>query len=249
MKERHIQEKVGAFVLLGLVVIAILIISFGRLGQLFQTSYDLIAEFPNASGIIKNSQVLYRGAKVGIVGAHPHITKRGQAVDLVLRINSDVLIPKGADFRIGIYGLLGDRYVDIIPPANPPEKMEYMKHGDRVLGSENKSFGDMLANAEKKLDQFDKMIRDLQSKLFTEDFIDNFHASMRNARGTLEKANNFMGEAEKGKGPLYTLMKDQETAMNLKQFIYNLRVSGPVFYSDESEKEEKPSASVKIRRR
>ena len=41
-----------------------------------------------------------------------------------------------------------------------------------------------------------------------------------------------MKEAAEGKGPFATLMKDKETADNLKALIFNLRRSGVLFYKD-----------------
>ncbi|MFH1066803.1 MAG: MlaD family protein [bacterium] len=242
MKERNLERKVGAFVLIGLIVIGMLVVAFGRFNQFFKSTYDVVAEFPNASGIIKNSQVLYRGAKVGSVPEAPHIANQGKSVEIILRINHDVHIPKNADVRIGLYGLLGDRFVDIVPPkptnGEPAKEAGYLGGGDHVKGLENKGVADLLATAEQKLQNFDHVIRELQAKLLTDEFIDDFHAGMKNAREMLEKADHFMGQAEAGKGPIYTLMKDKSVAKDLKDFIHNVRVSGPVFYKDVSKEEE-----------
>ncbi|MFZ5807227.1 MAG: MlaD family protein [Verrucomicrobiota bacterium] len=261
MKEKHLEQKVGAFVLAGLIVIAILILAFGRFGQLFERTYDIVAEFPNASGIIKNSQVLYRGAKVGIVPDVPKIANQGESVEITLRINGDVLIPRNAEFRIGVYGLLGDRFVDIIPPSQEKKltkeealKSSFLSNGDRVKGSENPSVGDLLATAQQKLENFDSIVRDLQSKILTESFISDFHEGIRNAKNMLERGDRLLQEAESGYGPIFTLLNDKEMATNLKQLIYNLRTSGILFYHDYTEEKEsenkkkEPSPSFRSRR-
>lgn len=242
MKEKNLERKVGTFVIIGLIVIGMLVVAFGRFNQFFKSTYDVVAEFPNASGIIKNSQVLYRGAKVGSVPDIPRIANQGKSVEITLRINHDVHIPKNAEFRIGLYGLLGDRFVDIVPPklkdGEQPQTEGFLANGDRVKGSENKGVNDLLSTAEQKLQNFDHIIRELQAKLLTDEFIDDFHAGMHNAREMLKKADHFMEQAEAGKGPLYTLMKDKEVAKDLKDFIHNVRVSGPVFYKDIAKEEE-----------
>jgi phospholipid/cholesterol/gamma-HCH transport system substrate-binding protein len=241
MKQRNLEAQVGGFVLVGLLVAAGLVIMFGRFGQFFQTSYQVRVEFSNASGIIKNSQVLYRGAKVGQVESPPVIIRQGEAVEISLRINSGVKIPQGASFRIGSYGLLGDRFVDVIPPkpAEDGGATVYLQDGDVVKGSETKGVDSLLASAEQKLEQFDKTIREIQAKLLTDAFIEDIHGSARNARSMLERGDKFMAEAEAGRGPLYTVMKDEKTAADLRALIYNLRTRGILFYRDVAAEEER----------
>ena len=241
MKQRNLEARVGAFVLVGLLVAAGLVIMFGRFGQFFQTTYQIRAEFSNASGIIKNSQVLYRGAKVGQVESPPAIIRGGEAVEISLRIHSGVRIPQGASFRIGSYGLLGDRFVDVIPPkgSDGGGGPVYLQDGDVVKGSETKGVDSLLASAEQKLEEFDKTLRGIQAKLLTDEFIEDIHGSARNAHSLLERGNKFMAEAESGKGPLHTVLKDEKTAADLRALIYNLRTRGILFYRDAAAEEER----------
>lgn len=244
MKEKYLEQKVGAFVVAGLVVMAMLVIAFGQFEQVFQSTYTITAEFSDASGIIKNAQVLYRGAKVGKVYSRPQISNQGESVDVVLAIRNDVRIPKNARFLIGVYGLLGDRFVNVVPPPEGvSEETVYLEQGDRVQGSRNRGMDELMANAEEKLQTIDDTIMEFRKRVLTQDFIDDIHGTVKNARSMLERGDALMAEAESGKGPLHILLKDRETASNLKQFIRNLKVSGPLFYSDQSSDDNGSSAS------
>lgn len=240
MSEKYTERKVGAFILISLLVIGILILSFGDFDRFVRKTYTLHAEFANASGIIRNAQVLYRGAKVGVVAAPPEIADQGDMVKLELRINKSIRIPNTAEFKINVRGLLGDMFVDIVPPKEMPEGQEpvYLKDGDVVKGAMNQGLAEFLAQAEQKLQKFDMMITDIKTKIITDEFITDFHESVANARQLLERSNRFLASAEQGKGPLYVMMKDQQTATDIKQFIYNLRKTGPFFYSDLTGKED-----------
>lgn len=251
MKENYLEYKVGAFVLIGLVVIGVLIILFGQFGQFFTSTYTIVAEFPNASGIIKNAQVLYRGAKVGVVQDAPQIAKEGATVELVLSINNNIRLPKNAEFKIGSYGLLGDRFVDVVPPpgANGNGTIEYLRDGDRVQGLPSKGMAEFLDEAEQKLQKFDAMVVDIKTKLITDEFVKNFHGSVENANLLLQRGNAFMLKAEKGEGPLHTIVNDRETAQNIEQFIYNLRTSGILFYRDHFKEAPTPEERAKARER
>jgi|GEM_PF-544200 len=253
MKEHNAEIKVGAFVLISLLVIAGLIISFGNFDQLFQKSYTIHADFSDASGIIKDAQVHYRGAKVGNVLSTPEISSNGDTVRVDLRIRSDVRIDKRSEFQIGSHGMLGDLYIDIIPPKFPPgvgEKITYLKDGDVVTGTMGGGLADLIAEAKDKLQKFDAMIVDIKTKIITDKFITDFHESVANARELLDRGNRFMAEAEQGKGPLYVLMKDQATAAKLKKtvtnlndLIYNLKKTGVLFYHDLADREKQDADS------
>src|SRR5579862_15789 len=113
-RERGLEVKAGAFVLIGLVFIAMMAFKFGRLGQgLFQKYYMLTVTFPSADGLIKNSDVQLAGARIGYVAEKPVINPSGSGVTIPLEILDGVKVPRGMTFEVGSSGLLGDKFVDI----------------------------------------------------------------------------------------------------------------------------------------
>ena len=124
MNERGkgLEFKVGLFVFVGLAALAILVVQFGRVGEGFQTYYDLTVRFPDASGLLKSSDVLMSGAKIGRVSGGIRLAPEGQGVIVPLRIFEHVKVPVGSKFTVGSSGLLGDRYVAVsVPPGRPTE--------------------------------------------------------------------------------------------------------------------------------
>ena len=59
--DKGLELKVGGFVLVGLGVLAALLVQFGRIGEGFQHYYGLLVKFPDASGLLKGSDVLLAG--------------------------------------------------------------------------------------------------------------------------------------------------------------------------------------------
>jgi phospholipid/cholesterol/gamma-HCH transport system substrate-binding protein len=118
--EKTLELKVGAFVVLGLAALAALVVQFGRVGEGFKTYYGLTVRFPDASGLLKGSDVLLAGAKIGRVSDGPRLARSGQGVNVPLRIFDYVKIPEGSKFTVGSSGLLGDRFVAVtMPPGEP----------------------------------------------------------------------------------------------------------------------------------
>lgn len=119
-ENRGLEFKVGAFVFVGLSLLAALVVQFGRIGEGFKTYYSLTVKFGDASGLLKSSDVLLAGAKIGRVSGGPRLAREGNGVEVPLRIYDYVKIPAGSRFSVGAAGLLGDRFVNVVMPAGKP---------------------------------------------------------------------------------------------------------------------------------
>ncbi len=140
-QDRGLELKVGIFVTMGLIVLAALVVQFGRLGEGFKKYYNLTVHFSDASGLLKNSDVLMGGAKVGQVAGAPRLVTVGRGVEVPLKIFDFVKIPSGSSFTVGSSGLLGDRFVAIFPPTDKPAG--YIAKGARVEGAREKGLDDI----------------------------------------------------------------------------------------------------------
>ncbi len=113
----------------------------------------------------------------------------------------------------------------------------------RLLSEQNlASWDKMMANLGEASEDFRKMASELSSK-----GVDDINAAASDFRSMAKRANaaadslqRMMKEAADGKGPLSTLIKDKETADNLKALIWNLRRSGVLFYKDKPLEPEVP---------
>lgn len=214
MKESNLEIKVGIFVLAGLSAVAMLIVAFGKFGNYLKKTYPIVVELQDARDILKNSKVLWRGAQIGVVADTP-VYQAGQSfVELKLKINDGIEIPTGARFKIDQYGMLGDRFVRVIPP----EKVDgtFLQAGARVQGEQEAGLNAMLASAGPALEEIRSAARR----------VDEF----------AKAATGLVQDAEKGKGPLYTIMKDEKMATDMKIFMANLRKHGVLFYSDDAKR-------------
>ena len=230
MKDSHLETKVGFFVLAGLLASAGLIVAFGKIGNYFRKTYPVVVEFEDARDILKNSKVLLRGAQIGIVADTPTYRVGQNFVELTLRVDDGTQLPTGSKFRIDQYGMLGDRFVRVVPP----EAMDgtFLPAGARVKGEQEAGLNAMMASAGPALDEI--------------------RSAARRVDGFAKSAQELMDEAKNGKGPLYTVMKDEKMAQDMKNLMANLRKHGVLFYSDdsankvsdESKRSEKKSAPI-----
>ena len=114
---------------------------FGRLGEGFKTYYGITVRFPDASGLLKGSDVLLAGAKIGPVsgGAAPGLGRAGRRC--AVAIYDYVKIPVDSSITVGSSGLLGDRFVAVFPPAAKPTA--YIAKGARIEGTREKGLDDI----------------------------------------------------------------------------------------------------------
>src|SRR5436309_819762 len=139
--ERGLEFKVGIFVFVGLVMLGALVVQFGRLGEGFKTYYTLTIRFNDASGLLKGSDVLLAGAKIGKVSGGPRMVREGQGVDVPLKIYDYIKIPEGTKFTVGSSGLLGDRFVNVTMPPGQPKA--YLPPNAYVSGARETGIDDL----------------------------------------------------------------------------------------------------------
>src|SRR5437016_14102801 len=114
--ERGLDFEVGIVVFAGLAMLGALVVQCGRRGEGFKTYYELTIRFSDASGLLKGSDVLLAGARIGKVSGGPRLVREGNGVAVPLKIYDYIKIPQGSSFTVGSSGLLGDRFVNVTMP-------------------------------------------------------------------------------------------------------------------------------------
>lgn len=126
------ETLIGVFLFLGLAMLGAFILLFGNIGDLFKKRYEIKVSFNEAPGIIKGSTVRLRGAKIGEVAEKPKLVG-GSKIQVVLAIDEDQRIEKGAFMRISQASLLGDKEILITPPSVGTD--DFIKQGETVIGA------------------------------------------------------------------------------------------------------------------
>ena len=199
-----LELRVGLFVLVGLAIIGYMVVVLGRFGNGVKPSYTLTVELPNASGLLKNSKVLMAGAQVGSVVAGPDLLDHARGVAVKLRIQEPAHIARNAQVVVGSSGLMGDRFVDVLPAAQ--DKGGYYGPGEIVHGTRAQGMDDLTAKGGQLVDDLRAAVANLNgtiTRLNTEmlkpETFKNLQDSMANLSVT---TNNFKAASEKLGGVL-----------------------------------------------
>jgi phospholipid/cholesterol/gamma-HCH transport system substrate-binding protein len=247
--KQNLETKVGLFLMFGIAIICTLIISFGAVGDLFKPTYSLTLKFPDASGLLKGSEVYLSGAEVGKVTTDPEPVPDSQEVKVRLKIDEKVHIRTDAQFTIGSSGLLGDRYVEVTPQTYPDgteekDKKPYISDGAELNGASTPSIESLTAAAQPLIvkanaiadtvqplvvkansvaaqldDMMTKLNKDVLSGTSTADLKD----TISDLRSAVKNANQLLIEANSSHGVLGLMINDQESADRLKATLKNLQ--------------------------
>ena len=197
-RDRALELKVGIFVAIGLAMIAGFVVKFGRLGEGFKTYYDLTVRFKDASGLLKGSDVLLSGARIGRVGGGPRLLPQGEGVAVPLRIYDYVKIAKGSQFMVGSSGLLGDRFVNVVVPTAPAT--EYLAKNSVVDGARPTGLDDLTHAGNQLIDDLRGTVQNINNtftRLNTEALSPETLNNLRTSIDHLNETTNALAQSSK----------------------------------------------------
>jgi phospholipid/cholesterol/gamma-HCH transport system substrate-binding protein len=231
--ERGLEFKVGAFVFIGFAMLAALVVQFGRAGEGFKNYYPITVRFADASGLLKRSDVLLAGARIGHVSGGPRLVRDGPGVAVPLQIYDHVKIPVGSRFAVGSSGLLGDRFVTVTPPEGRPTgyvAKNAVIDGARETGIDDltREGGALVNDLRGTVQKIDTTVDRLNQDTLSSTNMENLKSSMENLNqatgalaesskkldGVIEQADSTMTSAKKAADDLQNAIADARKVLN-----------------------------------
>jgi ABC-type transporter Mla subunit MlaD len=231
--ERGLEFKVGIFVFVGLAMLGVLVVQFGRLGEGFKTYYNLTVTFNDAGGLLKGTDVLLAGARIGKVAGGPKLLKEGGNVAVPLKIYDYIKIPEGTKFSVGSSGLLGDRFVNVVIPSGQPKA--YLQPNAFVSGARETGIADLtreggalVTDLRGTVQKIDTTVTRLNEDTLSAQNMENLKASMEHLNqatsalaesskkldGVMEQADSTMASAKKAADGLQNAIADTRKVLH-----------------------------------
>lgn len=132
MKQTKLELYVGIFVLLGLAAVAYLTLKLGSGALIGGDTYLIEARFTNAGGLHSGGSVLVAGVTVGRI-EEVRIDPADYSAIAVVRVQSKLRLPTDSMASIKTSGLIGDKYVALLPGADET----YLAPGARITMTES----------------------------------------------------------------------------------------------------------------
>ncbi len=221
------EFKVGIFVFVGLAMLGALVVQFGRLGEGFKTYYTITVRFNDAGGLLKGTDVLLAGARIGKVAGGPKLVREGGGVAVPLKIYDYIKIPEGTKFTVGSSGLLGDRFVNVTIPPGPPTAYllpNAYVNGARETGIDDltRTGGALVNDLRGTVQKIDTTVDRLNQDTLSPANMENLKSSMQHLNeatsalaqsskkldGVVEQADSTMASAKKAADDLQNAIAD-----------------------------------------
>ncbi len=111
------EAKIGLFLGVTLLILAVFIFVVGDMSRLFRRpGYPLLTSFDSALGLETNTVVRMAGVKIGYVKNIRLVKHRAL---ITMSIFPSVEVPRGSKAALASIGLLGEKYIEIFPGTEP----------------------------------------------------------------------------------------------------------------------------------
>ena len=182
---------VGLFLFVGLVILGLLILQFGKIPKGKVPRYTMYARFSDATGILAGSDVRLGGAKVGQVAGLPELNETFDRVVVTLEINEGIGLPRNAEITVAGAGLLGDKYISVqVPEGTDPAKVGYYKAEETVEGISAGSLTSLQVKVENLSEKAANALTDVQAGVGRITVaVDEFEKMARNINVAVDKFN------------------------------------------------------------
>jgi phospholipid/cholesterol/gamma-HCH transport system substrate-binding protein len=134
------QLKVGAMILVALLIMVVAIFRLGQAANLFTERYELVTFLPSANGLREGGSVTVAGQLAGIVKKIDFMpvdadTVRNLRVTIAIDETLREQVREDSRAKLRTMGLLGDKTLDITPGS---PRYAWLREGDTVLTTESR---------------------------------------------------------------------------------------------------------------
>jgi phospholipid/cholesterol/gamma-HCH transport system substrate-binding protein len=186
----RLELKVGIFVFIGLVILLIFVLLIGDFRNMIST-YRVNVIFNFINGVRIGAPVRFAGVDVGEVKEIKFIfsTEEGkEKVCVVGRVKNGIKIPVDSSIWVNTLGLLGEKYIDIMPGKN---YANLLKDNHNIIGNDPfpmHEFGELAKSIAQKIDNSILGIKEAveSAKALTKNLDDGI-SKIKNKEGSLGK--------------------------------------------------------------
>ena len=243
MSKISAEAKVGVFVVIGMIILGYMSMKVGKFTFGRAAGYDVKVYFDSVSGLAEDVQVEVAGVEVGRV--RKISLENGKAL-VVLRINSNVMLTKDVKAVIRTKGILGDRYVELIPGSSAAPLIQ--DGGKIVYTVPTTDMDALISTLGKVATNINKLTNSLANVIGGKDgeaslrfILDNTKEMIEALNRTVqennkdvnriianlaefsETLNDIISKVNKGKGSIGRLVNEDETIDNLNAALTSLK--------------------------
>ena len=234
MNKVGLEFKVGIFVVVSLVILAFMVFRSGDFHM--KPGYTVRMVFDTVSGIDPGSGVKLAGVDVGEVKEiRVARSARGETqAEVYARINQGIYIEEDAKPRISSMGVLGDKYVEVLPGTTGAKPIV---EGAVLEGHEPSNMDDLVNSGQRLIGKMESVVDNLNEVVADPEFkthlkgtfvnLDkmavDFSEAAADLKDTMQSAKIVMARLRDGEGTVGKLLKDDKIARDMEAFVADLK--------------------------
>ncbi len=179
------EVKVGAFALGGAAVLAGIITFMGAF-SFGEKGYELRIDYPQVSGLMPGHIVRYAGVQVGTV---KKLNVSPDKVEVVAEIDENIKIPQGAVFSIAADGIMGEKYVNVMPPKK--QSQGFITKDSVIQGVPGGGMDEFFANSGDLVNRMENIAAAFENIFGDKEVQESMKDGLKNLRAISENMNAF----------------------------------------------------------
>ena len=185
------RRLIVSFVVLLLIILASSMVVWKNYFQYSSETYMLEGRFESVSGLIKGSDVRYRGYKVGSI---KDIKPSPKQVTVYFLVDDNVQIPVGSIFKIRFDGIVGETFLNISPKS---DSKNFLSNADVVYGSASSDLSRFLDLGSSGLTQADQLLQQMNQILSSDDFRGKLSSIFVNLQNSSQRLSDLLAHLDK----------------------------------------------------
>jgi phospholipid/cholesterol/gamma-HCH transport system substrate-binding protein len=167
--------------------------------------------------------VRFAGVAVGQVKSIVvHVVDKKVVVETFVRIGGSTKIPRGCQFVVNNLGLLGEKYLEIVPPTTV-EDGAYLADGETVRGSDSVPLYEVSKTTKESLTRLSTVLDSLTEFLGDKKALDTFNGLLQNLEHASSELDTMLSSVNKSSGTIGKLIYDDSLYANVNGFVDEMR--------------------------
>ena len=214
------EFKLGLFILGALVILITGIFSI-RDFKAFNPGYTIKVLFNFGDGIKSASPVRVSGTDAGEVKKVTLTEKDGKIRVLIYAwIRKDIRIPENSEAFINSLGILGEKYLEILPNE---KSQEFLQNGGVITGSDSYPMYKISELARQTLTRFDRLLDSIYELVKDEEISTMFRKFVGNLQDASANLDEFLRDLRSPKGTVGKLVYEDALYQDIEEFIKDLK--------------------------
>lgn len=214
------EMLLGSFILGALIIFIVGIFSVKNI-SLFEQGYTLRVIFNFGDGLKPASPVMVSGITAGEVKKISFINEGGDIKIIVYAwVKNGVRIPQGSEAFVNNLGLLGEKYLEIMPKKGTAE---YLRDGDIIIGNNSTPLYEISQSFRGAIQKFSSLMDSIEDITEDKEMLKSLKSSISNLEEVSSESGRILKDLKDKKGTLGKLIYDDSIHQGLEDLIGDLK--------------------------